>query len=357
MILLKLRYLSCIVFLIVETFTQELSQVGRPLAPATSDPPTDGGKRIWMDNTTLLPASQVHAFKVYMHQDVPEDQPLGAILQLWEVVDPATQSKGPVAKLVYAKDVELPRTEGEHTVTLDDKPIVKAGTRIGWTLKQESFPFSFFLDPNRFTYYKKLEGDAVPSVESAYEFDKLPFNAWMSVAVLLSTDINECLIKNGGCMHLCNNTAEGPICSCLGGYDLSMDTKECIDIDECLTECPYPRGLCFNNPGSYNCMWWRLSASQTGTNPHDVQIQPLVQDNSMVIWMVALTIIVAILALCKLTHIRNFLRRRQSKQCNDDDDDCASDKYDAADAKKGEIISVVHVDTTGLDNTAFASDI
>eukprot|EP00794_Sanderia_malayensis_P015288 gene15288-16866_t len=41
-------------------------------------------------------------------------------------------------------------------------------------------------------------------------------------------DVNECLNKNGGCMHICNNYIGGHYCSCKIGYLLDKDRKSCI---------------------------------------------------------------------------------------------------------------------------------
>ncbi|KAJ1349412.1 hypothetical protein KIN20_004976 [Parelaphostrongylus tenuis] len=44
------------------------------------------------------------------------------------------------------------------------------------------------------------------------------------------TDVNECLVNNGGCSQLCRNEEGGRRCECFGGYVLAKDGKSCIDV-------------------------------------------------------------------------------------------------------------------------------
>ena len=47
------------------------------------------------------------------------------------------------------------------------------------------------------------------------------------VYTLLCLDTNECNENNGGCEHICNNTAESFECLCIHGYVLGIDGKSC----------------------------------------------------------------------------------------------------------------------------------
>jgi len=41
------------------------------------------------------------------------------------------------------------------------------------------------------------------------------------------TDINECVVNNGGCQHECCNTPGSFTCSCPPGYQLTADGRHC----------------------------------------------------------------------------------------------------------------------------------
>ena len=42
------------------------------------------------------------------------------------------------------------------------------------------------------------------------------------------TDINECEEGISGCSQLCNNTVGGYFCSCMAGYSLLEDGRNCV---------------------------------------------------------------------------------------------------------------------------------
>lgn len=65
-------------------------------------------------------------------------------------------------------------------------------------------------------------------------------------------DVDECQIKNGGCVHTCNNLPGSYECSCYPGFQLHSEGKDCIDIDECTTG-DNPCEECINTIGSYEC--------------------------------------------------------------------------------------------------------
>lgn len=42
------------------------------------------------------------------------------------------------------------------------------------------------------------------------------------------SDINECSVNKGGCQNDCRNTPGGFICSCMNGFRLHSNGKDCI---------------------------------------------------------------------------------------------------------------------------------
>ncbi|CAB4012544.1 fibrillin-2-like isoform X1, partial [Paramuricea clavata] len=65
-------------------------------------------------------------------------------------------------------------------------------------------------------------------------------------------DINECELDLPDC-HTCTNIEGSYQCECNRGFTLSEDKKSCSDIDECLVNNGGCSQLCVNEPGSYKC--------------------------------------------------------------------------------------------------------
>ena len=74
---------------------------------------------------------------------------------------------------------------------------------------------------------------------------------------LSCSDIDECLIGNGGCdeISLCENTLGSRFCRCPDGFVIDENGKNCFDIDECIenAECDLSTSECRNIDGGYRC--------------------------------------------------------------------------------------------------------
>ncbi|XP_035701322.1 uncharacterized protein LOC118433481 [Folsomia candida] len=86
-------------------------------------------------------------------------------------------------------------------------------------------------------------------------------------------DINECLTDNGGCTGICFNQPGSFQCYCPAGHQVGPDGKTCIDRNECLLRNghgPCQDG-CENTPGSYTCSCERTPGTKLGSDKHSCE--------------------------------------------------------------------------------------
>ncbi|KAF7237649.1 Signal peptide, CUB and EGF-like domain-containing protein 1 [Varanus komodoensis] len=62
------------------------------------------------------------------------------------------------------------------------------------------------------------------------------------------TDIDECMVNNGGCDHFCRNTVGSFECSCQKGYKLLTDERTCQG-DEIMDFCDMHYRVSYLLPG------------------------------------------------------------------------------------------------------------
>lgn len=132
-------------------------------------------------------------------------------------------------------------------------------------------------DYDSLTVYSKLEdnnmkkhgifcGERMPSlVTSEGNIMRIEFRSDNTVqksgfAAVFFTDIDECAVNNGGCMHECRNTIGSYVCSCHNGYVLHDNGLDCKE-GGCKYEITAPHGTIMspNYPDYYprkkDCVW------------------------------------------------------------------------------------------------------
>lgn len=68
------------------------------------------------------------------------------------------------------------------------------------------------------------------------------------------TDVDECRLRKGGCVHMCQNTPGNYSCSCHPGFAPdTLDPHNCRDVDECVLSANLCEQGCTNTIGSFKC--------------------------------------------------------------------------------------------------------
>ncbi|XP_064169431.1 fibulin-7-like [Anguilla rostrata] len=118
------------------------------------------------------------------------------------------------------------------------------------SLSPSSPPFSPFVHPARCTQFL---GSTRCTCEAGFTISGRDSS--------LCIDIDECELFHMGqagrlCLHNCVNTPGGYRCTCPAGYNLTRDSRNCKDIDECETRqhnCTRDQ-LCVNTYGGFQCV-------------------------------------------------------------------------------------------------------
>ncbi|XP_064624228.1 very low-density lipoprotein receptor-like isoform X2 [Lineus longissimus] len=83
---------------------------------------------------------------------------------------------------------------------------------------------------------------------------------------------NPCAFKNGNCSQHCKNTHTSDICYCDPGFELGVDKRTCVDIDECKLLFGACSQKCSNLPGTYHCTCDQPGYEIDLTNKHNCKV-------------------------------------------------------------------------------------
>jgi hypothetical protein len=81
---------------------------------------------------------------------------------------------------------------------------------------------------------------------------------WKTLESMNSTqciNVDECCKNNGGCSHACTDTEGSYHCGCPEGLQLGDDRSTCEDINECQNDPCNGNGECLNTYGGYECLY------------------------------------------------------------------------------------------------------
>ncbi|KAG9342010.1 hypothetical protein JZ751_018328 [Albula glossodonta] len=147
------------------------------------------------------------------------------------------------------------------------------------SIAPSSLPSSPFMHPSRCT---QLMGSTRCTCEAGFTISGRDSN--------ICIDIDECELFHMGqagrlCVHNCVNTPGGYRCTCPSGYNLTRDSRNCKDIDECETRqhnCTRDQ-LCVNTYGGFQCVRVECprirNATYVKTSPVRCERNPCPVDN------------------------------------------------------------------------------
>ena len=80
------------------------------------------------------------------------------------------------------------------------------------------------------TLKRKKKSLFLSSQSSSYSNLKIPSDCRSNLLYIryFTSDINECLVNNGGCSHGCTNLDATFICTCPTGYELDSTNLNCV---------------------------------------------------------------------------------------------------------------------------------
>jgi len=105
-----------------------------------------------------------------------------------------------------------------------------------------------------------------------------------NVNVAVNGSSINCNVLNGGCDWYCVRGVNGAAdyCACPVGYNMSVDSTDCIDVNECAlsSACPQQR-VCLNTLGSFYCVSLGFGSVLPGESPAPVAQSSALSDVSL----------------------------------------------------------------------------